>query len=86
MPWRKTTEAVNHSPDPRAVRRSARLCDERLTEIVPGGARGARRRQRGANASQVRVTSPCRHRAGPSVTGQSAVSSRTARIQRCRAP
>ena len=40
----------------------------------------------GANASQRTVTSPCRQRGAPSVTGQSAVRSRTARIQRCRAP
>lgn len=41
---------------------------------------------RGANASHRTVTSPCRHRTGPSDTGQSAVRSRTARIQRWRAP
>ena len=40
---------------------------------------------RGANALHRTVTSPCRQRAGPSVTGQSAVRSRTARIQRWRA-
>lgn len=38
--------------------------------------------ERGANASQRTVTSPCRQRIAPSVTGQSAVRSRTARIQR----
>lgn len=41
---------------------------------------------RGASASQRTVISPWRHRAGPSVTGQSAVRSPTVRIQRCRAP
>lgn len=93
MPARKATEAVLSSCFPSG-------CDERRREIVPG--RGLRSappappaplapsapwaHPRGANASHRTVTSPCRHRTGPSVTGQSAVRSRTARIQRCRAP
>jgi hypothetical protein len=41
---------------------------------------------RGANDSHATVTSPCRHLPAPSRTGQCAEMSRTARIQRWRAP
>lgn len=71
-------------PPPSPARAPFPLCDERRTKIVP--VMRLTLQPRGASASQRTVTSPCRHRAGPSVTGQSTPRSRTARIQRWRAP
>ncbi|MGX1270825.1 hypothetical protein RKD18_004019 [Streptomyces phaeoluteigriseus] len=57
-----------------------------LTLPLPAPPPPSRCYPRGANASHVTVTSPCRHRVGPSVTGQSAVRVRAVRIHRWRAP
>lgn len=65
----------------------AARCHSRARNAAPASpARTRPRHPRGANAPHRTVTSPWRHRDGPSVTGQSAVRSRTVRIQRCRAP